>query len=167
VPGPQFPLYLMGHKMVRWYPYVPIGGEMGINSAIISYDGVVYFGYSGDVPAAPDLGRLEKITVQSFAELKRAAGVKRAARAARPRAGFEAVPASARGARAQAPQKSQVGLRKGNRRVPKQPAGSSVFMGRKRHAATAAAFAPFPPAPKVNPSLGPRAKPEPAPVTTD
>jgi WS/DGAT/MGAT family acyltransferase len=167
VPGPQFPLYLMGHKMVRWYPYVPIGGEMGINSAIISYDGVVYFGYSGDVPAAPELGRLEKFTVQSFAGLKRAAGVKRAARAARPRAGFEAAPASARAARAQAPQESQVGLRAGNHRVPKQPAGSSVSKGRpKRHATAAAAFAPFPPAPEVNPSFGPQAEPA-LPAVTD
>jgi len=167
VPGPQFPLYLMGHKMVRWYPYVPIGGEMGINSAIISYDGVVYFGYSGDVPAAPELGRLEKFTVQSFAGLKRAAGVKRAARAARPRAGFEAAPASARAARAQAPQESQVGLRAGNHRVPKQPDGSSVSKGRpKRHATAAAAFAPFPPAPEVNPSFGPQAEPA-LPAVTD
>ena len=31
VPGPQMPLYLLGHKMLSWYPYVPIGGEMGVN----------------------------------------------------------------------------------------------------------------------------------------
>ena len=70
VPGPQFPLYLLGHKMLQWYPYVPIGGEMAVNCAILSYDGMVYFGFSGDVHAAPDLWRLEKFVKQSFVELR-------------------------------------------------------------------------------------------------
>ena len=56
VPGPQFPLYVLGHKMLHWYPYVPIGGELAVNCAILSYNGMVYFGFSGDVHAAPDLG---------------------------------------------------------------------------------------------------------------
>ena len=73
VPGPQFPLYLLGHKMLRWYPYVPIGGELAVNCAILSYDGMVYFGFSGDVHAAPDLWRLEKFVKQSFVELRDAA----------------------------------------------------------------------------------------------
>jgi len=70
VPGPQMPLYLMGHKMLSWYPWVPIGGLMGINCAILTYNGTAYFGFTGDVHAAPDLGRLEKFVDQSFAELK-------------------------------------------------------------------------------------------------
>lgn len=70
VPGPQFPLYLMGHKMLSWYPYVPIGGEMAVNCAILSYDGTVYFGFSGDVHAAPDLRRLENFLKLSFRELR-------------------------------------------------------------------------------------------------
>lgn len=73
VPGPQFPLYLLGHEMLRWYPYVPVGGEMAVNCAILSYNGTVYFGFSGDVHAAPDLGRLETFLEQSFAELREAA----------------------------------------------------------------------------------------------
>ncbi len=76
VPGPQYPLYLLGHKMLRWYPYVPIGGEMAVNCAILSYDGVMYFGFSGNVNAAPDLRRLEEFVKQSFAELREAAGIK-------------------------------------------------------------------------------------------
>lgn len=75
VPGPQFPLYLLGHKMLHWYPYVPIGGELAVNCAILSYNGMVYFGFSGDVHAAPDLGRLEKFVKQSFAELRDATAV--------------------------------------------------------------------------------------------
>ena len=72
VPGPQSPLYLLGHKMRDWYPYVPVGGEMALNCAILSYDGKVFFGFSGDVHAAPDLWRMEKFLKESFGELRRA-----------------------------------------------------------------------------------------------
>jgi len=75
VPGPQAPLYLMGHKMLCLYPYVPIGGELGLNCAMMSYNGVAYFGFTGDAPATPHLHRLEKYLSVSFAELQRAVGV--------------------------------------------------------------------------------------------
>ena len=75
VPGPQYPLYLLGHKMLRWYPYVPVGGEMAVNVAVLSYDGSIGFGFSGDIHAAPDLSRLEEFVKKSFAELKEAAGI--------------------------------------------------------------------------------------------
>lgn len=76
VPGPQFPLYLLGHKMLHCYPYVPIGGEMAVNCAILSYNGGVNFGFSGDVHAAPDLRKLEKLLMESFTELRAAVGIK-------------------------------------------------------------------------------------------
>jgi diacylglycerol O-acyltransferase len=75
VPGPQYPLYLLGHRMLHWYPYVPIGGELAMNCAILSYNGMIYFGFSGDVHAAPDLGRLERFLKLSFEELRDAAGI--------------------------------------------------------------------------------------------
>ena len=76
VPGPQFPLYLLGHKMLHCYPYVPVGGEMAVNCAILSYNGTVYFGFSGDVHAAPDLKRMEKLLKESFTELRDAVGIR-------------------------------------------------------------------------------------------
>jgi hypothetical protein len=76
VPGPQFPLYVLGHKMLQWFPYVPIGGELALNCAILSYDGMVYFGFSGDAHAAPDLPRLEKLLQANFTELCEAAGIR-------------------------------------------------------------------------------------------
>jgi diacylglycerol O-acyltransferase len=76
VPGPAFPLYLLGHKMLRCYPYVPIGGDIGINCAVLTYDGTAYFGFTGDVHAAPDLGRLEKFLTTSFAALQKAVGTR-------------------------------------------------------------------------------------------
>jgi hypothetical protein len=76
VPGPQVPLYRLGHKMLHCYPYVPVGGEMAVNCAILSYNGTVYFGFIGDVRAAPNLRRLERLLRESFTELRRAVGIK-------------------------------------------------------------------------------------------
>ncbi len=73
VPGPQVPLYLLGHKLLRCYPYVPIGGEMGVNVAILSYNGVAYVGFGGDISAVPDIERFEEMLRESFAELRAAA----------------------------------------------------------------------------------------------
>ena len=75
VPGPQQPLYLLGRKMLHCYPYVPVGGEMALNCAILTYDGTAYFGFSGCGHAAPDLRRLETLLRLSFTELCEAAGV--------------------------------------------------------------------------------------------
>jgi diacylglycerol O-acyltransferase / wax synthase len=74
--GPEAPLYFVGRRMTDWYPYVPIGGEMALNCAILSYNGVAYFGFSGDAHAAPDLGRLESLLKESFTDLKRLLGRK-------------------------------------------------------------------------------------------
>jgi diacylglycerol O-acyltransferase / wax synthase len=100
VPGPQFPLYLLGHKMLHCYPYVPVGGEMAVNCAILSYNGTVYFGFSGDVHAAPDLRQLEDLLQASFAELRAAVGIrppqKKTLQKKRLRRKGPAVPAAAR-----------------------------------------------------------------------
>jgi diacylglycerol O-acyltransferase len=76
VPGPQVPLYLLGHKMLHCYPYVPVGGEMAVNCAILSYNGTVYFGFSGDTHAAPDLRRLENLLQESFVEMRDAVAIR-------------------------------------------------------------------------------------------
>jgi WS/DGAT/MGAT family acyltransferase len=55
VPGPQFPLYAAGRKMLRAFPYVPLGGQMRIGVAIFSYNGEVNFGITGDYDTTPDL----------------------------------------------------------------------------------------------------------------
>ena len=77
VPGPTTPLYLLGHKMLRCCPYVPIGGDLGINCAVLTYNGTAYFGITADAHAAPDVARLEKLLNTSFAKLSRAAGCRR------------------------------------------------------------------------------------------
>ncbi len=55
VPGPQFPLYAVGRKMIRAFPYVPLGGQIRISIAIFSYNGEVNFGITGDYDSTPDL----------------------------------------------------------------------------------------------------------------
>lgn len=74
VPGPQVPLYLLGHKMLCFYPYVPIGGEMGLNCAVLTYNGTAYFGFTADVHAVPDVALLPRLLHTGFADLQRAAG---------------------------------------------------------------------------------------------
>jgi WS/DGAT/MGAT family acyltransferase len=55
VPGPQFPLYAAGRRMIRAFPYVPLGGQMRLGIAIFSYDGEVNFGITGDFDTTPDI----------------------------------------------------------------------------------------------------------------
>ena len=77
VPGPREPLYLLGHRLLSCYPYVPLGGEFGMNVAVLTYNDIAHFGFSGDVHAIPDLHLLPKLLVESFEELKKASGLQR------------------------------------------------------------------------------------------
>jgi WS/DGAT/MGAT family acyltransferase len=71
VPGPSMPLFMHGHKLLACYPYVPIGGEMGMNIAVMTYDGVAHFGFTGDDKAIPDLDILPSLLLRSFEQLRR------------------------------------------------------------------------------------------------
>ena len=55
VPGPQFPLYAAGRRMIRAFPYVPLAGQVRIGIAIFSYDGEVTFGITGDFDTTADI----------------------------------------------------------------------------------------------------------------
>jgi diacylglycerol O-acyltransferase / wax synthase len=55
VPGPQFPLYILGRKMIEAYPFVPIFGSVRISIAIFSYLDALNFGVTGDYDSAPDI----------------------------------------------------------------------------------------------------------------
>jgi diacylglycerol O-acyltransferase len=81
VPGPKTPLYLLGHKLLSAYPYVPIGGEMGMNCAVMSYSGTLFVGFTGDAQAIPDLPKLATFFTESFAELRDAFGISPPAKA--------------------------------------------------------------------------------------
>ena len=55
VPGPQFPLYAAGRRMLRAFPYVPLAGQVRLGVAIFSYDGEVNFGITGDYDTTEDI----------------------------------------------------------------------------------------------------------------
>ncbi len=55
VPGPQFPLYLLGKKMLRCHPQVPLAAQQAVGIALLSYDGRIGVGLIGDADAARDL----------------------------------------------------------------------------------------------------------------
>jgi WS/DGAT/MGAT family acyltransferase len=70
VPGPQIPLYLVGKKMLKHYPYVPIGYGLGLGCAIFSYNQDLYFGLSSDAKAMADVEKFKEILDETFADLK-------------------------------------------------------------------------------------------------
>jgi WS/DGAT/MGAT family acyltransferase len=81
VPGPQFPLYLLGSRLERAWPYVPLGANLRVGVAVLSYDGTLSFGVTGDAATAPDLGVLTQGIGRTFTALGKAAGQTRRRRA--------------------------------------------------------------------------------------
>jgi diacylglycerol O-acyltransferase / wax synthase len=55
VPGPQFPLYVLGRRMESIFPMVPLARRQALCVGIMSYDGQVNFGLVGDYDAMADL----------------------------------------------------------------------------------------------------------------
>jgi WS/DGAT/MGAT family acyltransferase len=55
VPGPQFPMYLLGAEMEAQYPLVPLWEGHGVGIALFSYNGSVFWGFNADYDLVPDL----------------------------------------------------------------------------------------------------------------
>jgi len=79
VPGPQIPLYTVGHRMLSFYPTLPVAVEMGVNFAITSYDQKLYMVISGDAAADDAVDAIADHIETCFHELREAAAVKEAA----------------------------------------------------------------------------------------
>ncbi|MEA3055937.1 MAG: diacylglycerol O-acyltransferase / wax synthase [Actinomycetota bacterium] len=75
VPGPQFPLYMAGAKMVAMYPMGPLNDGAGLNMTLISYLGQVHFGLVACPDMLPDVGHLAELIPDSLARLKKAASL--------------------------------------------------------------------------------------------
>lgn len=75
VPGPQFPLYCCGREMLEYLPYVPISHGVRVGTAILSYNGQLAFGITGDVDATTDVETMASGVVAGVDELAAAAGV--------------------------------------------------------------------------------------------
>ena len=74
VPGPQFPLYLLGRRLQDLFPVAFLPKRHALAVAIMSYDGGMDFGLLGDYDAMPDLEQLAEMFDLSLAELVEAAG---------------------------------------------------------------------------------------------
>ena len=74
VPGPQFPLYLLGRPLARLYPLVPIVENAALGIAIMSYNGRIDFGLVADYDALPDLDDVAAALDGAIGELAAVAG---------------------------------------------------------------------------------------------
>ena len=74
VPGPQFPLYLLGRELESIYPMVPLAENTALGIAILSYNGQLDFGLVSDYDALADLEVMADELRSSIEELAAAAG---------------------------------------------------------------------------------------------
>ena len=79
VPGPRFPLYVCGRRMIEGIPYVPLWGTLRTSVAIFSYCGGLNFGVTGDYDSMPDLEVLVRGIEGGLADL-----LERASRSRKP-----------------------------------------------------------------------------------
>jgi hypothetical protein len=81
VPGPQFPLYCLGARVLEAFPYVGIVDGQALTIACLSYDGVLGFGITGDRDVLPDLDLVGSGIEAALGELEAALGVTAKAKA--------------------------------------------------------------------------------------
>ncbi|MBW2383967.1 MAG: wax ester/triacylglycerol synthase family O-acyltransferase [Deltaproteobacteria bacterium] len=74
VPGPQFPLYTLGAKLLEIQPLVPLLEGTGLGIALFSYDGKLHIGLNAEYELVPDLGTFTTFFAQSFMAIADAAG---------------------------------------------------------------------------------------------
>jgi diacylglycerol O-acyltransferase / wax synthase len=74
VPGPQFPLYMLGRELDGMFPMVPLAENQALGIAIMSYNGQLNFGLNADYDALPDLEALADELRASIDELAAEAG---------------------------------------------------------------------------------------------
>jgi WS/DGAT/MGAT family acyltransferase len=73
VPGPQFPLYLLGREMQELVPIAFLPENQALAVAVMSYNGRMEFGLLADYDAMPDLESLAGLFEESLEELLAAA----------------------------------------------------------------------------------------------
>ncbi len=69
VPGPQFPLYVLGRRMLEAYPVAFLPQRHALAIAIMSYDGQMNFGLLGDLDAMYDIDRFGERIAEELATL--------------------------------------------------------------------------------------------------
>jgi diacylglycerol O-acyltransferase / wax synthase len=90
VPGPQFPLYLLGRPLQALYPVVPLARRQALGIAVMSYNGRLGFGLLADYDALSKLEEIAQDLRWAIGSLARAAGLE----ASKPRARKSSKPAA-------------------------------------------------------------------------
>jgi len=86
VPGPQMQLFLLGRRMLRCHPLVPLAPKQTLGIALLSYNGSLDVGLLADADHARDLPDLAAAMEMELAELVKLAMPASNRAAARPRA---------------------------------------------------------------------------------
>ncbi len=73
VPGPTFPLYCAGARLVSLFPLGPLLAGTGLNITVLSYLDSVGFGLIGCREIVPDIGAIAAAVPDALAELLKAA----------------------------------------------------------------------------------------------
>jgi hypothetical protein len=69
VPGPQFPLYVLGREMLQAFPVAFLPEKQALAIAIMSYNGQMNFGLLGDFDAVPDVDVIAENIARELATL--------------------------------------------------------------------------------------------------
>jgi diacylglycerol O-acyltransferase / wax synthase len=72
IPGPQFPLYVLGREMIALFPMVPLAQKQAMCVGIMSYNGHIHFGLIGDYEVMADIDSLALDLEASISELSEA-----------------------------------------------------------------------------------------------
>ena len=113
VPGPQFPLYCQGSKLVEAFPVAFLYAGQYVAVAIFSYNGQLNFGYLADRMGMPDVELLAAGVEASVAEMLAAVG----------EGGGEKMPEPAKTKTPAARKKAATSKRPTTRRTPARKAG--------------------------------------------
>ena len=76
VPGPPFPLYMLGAPMKEIYPMVPLMQNQNLGIALFSYSGVLHWGFNADWESFPDVHEFVEDLEASFVEYKQLAAMR-------------------------------------------------------------------------------------------
>ena len=74
VPGPQFPIYLLGRELLELVPVAFLPDNYALTIAAMSYNGKLDFSLLGDYDAMPDIDLVGEYMQESLQELLTAAG---------------------------------------------------------------------------------------------
>lgn len=70
VPGPPAPLYFLGARIEHIVPVVPLGAQLGLGVAVLSYCDRLTISLFADPEAVPDLGLLGRAVADEFDEVR-------------------------------------------------------------------------------------------------